>query len=237
MTDAQTVANDRLKSQPVVASCRRCESTAPHRWRTSGSRPRRQRRPRPAQPTTTARKPARLAATPRARLLALTAGADLQHLGAGHAFRIRQIGIGHQRAAQRDGVHHAEDAAERADREDIQKGNPVHQPTMTRPGSTKMIDDSVPAAEATVCTMLFSWIVAVAEPPQHRHGDHGGRNRGGEGQAGLEAEVDVGRRERRRDHDPQRQAAQAQFGTELGGDGIGMVTRKGGYFFGAVGGF
>jgi hypothetical protein len=39
-------------------------------------------------------------------------------------------------------------------------GKPVHQPSITSPGSTKMIDDSVPAAEATVCTMLFSWIVA-----------------------------------------------------------------------------
>ena len=42
---------------------------------------------------------------------------------------------------------------------DTQYGKPVHQPMITRPGSTKMIDDSVPAAEATVCTMLFSWIV------------------------------------------------------------------------------
>jgi hypothetical protein len=39
---------------------------------------------------------------------------------------------------------------------DCQKGNPVHQPTITSPGSTKMIDERVPAAEATVCTMLFS---------------------------------------------------------------------------------
>ena len=31
---------------------------------------------------------------------------------------------------------------------------------MIKPGRTKMIDDSVPAAEATVCTILFSWIVA-----------------------------------------------------------------------------
>ena len=38
----------------------------------------------------------------------------------------------------------------------IQYGKPCHQPTMTRPGSTKMIADSVPAALATVCTMLFS---------------------------------------------------------------------------------
>jgi hypothetical protein len=39
---------------------------------------------------------------------------------------------------------------------EIQNGKPVHQPIITRPGSTKIIDDSVPAAEATVCTMLFS---------------------------------------------------------------------------------
>jgi hypothetical protein len=38
----------------------------------------------------------------------------------------------------------------------IQYGKPCHQPTITRPGSTKMMADSVPAALATVCTMLFS---------------------------------------------------------------------------------
>ena len=43
-------------------------------------------------------------------------------------------------------------------RKDCQKGNPVHQPTTTSPGSTKMIAESVPAADATVCTMLFSRI-------------------------------------------------------------------------------
>ncbi len=43
-------------------------------------------------------------------------------------------------------------------RNDCQNGNPVHQPTITRPGSTKMIAESVPAAEATVWTMLFSRI-------------------------------------------------------------------------------
>src|SRR3954464_10075381 len=43
-------------------------------------------------------------------------------------------------------------------RNDSQKGNPVHQPTITSPGSTKMIAESVPAADATVWTMLFSRI-------------------------------------------------------------------------------
>jgi len=47
---------------------------------------------------------------------------------------------------------------------EIQNGKPVHQPIMIRPGNTKMIDDSVPAAEATVCTMLFSWMVASRKP-------------------------------------------------------------------------
>src|SRR5579872_1099427 len=42
---------------------------------------------------------------------------------------------------------------------DAQYGKPVHQPMITSPGRTKMIDDSVPAADATVWTMLFSWIV------------------------------------------------------------------------------
>src|SRR6185295_7842220 len=44
-------------------------------------------------------------------------------------------------------------------RNDCQNGNPVHQPTITSPGRTKMIADSVPAADATVWTMLFSRIV------------------------------------------------------------------------------
>src|ERR1700730_9325571 len=39
---------------------------------------------------------------------------------------------------------------------EIQNGNPVHQPIMINPGSTKMIDDKGPAADATVCTILFS---------------------------------------------------------------------------------
>src|SRR5262249_587022 len=44
-------------------------------------------------------------------------------------------------------------------RADTQYGKPVHQPMITRPGRTKMIDDRVPAAEATVWTILFSWMV------------------------------------------------------------------------------
>ena len=46
---------------------------------------------------------------------------------------------------------------------DSQKGKPVHQPTMIRPGRTKMIADNVPAAEAIVWTILFSWMVESGE--------------------------------------------------------------------------
>ena len=41
----------------------------------------------------------------------------------------------------------------------VTNGKPCHQPIITSPGSTKMIAASVPAAEATVWTMLFSRIV------------------------------------------------------------------------------
>src|SRR5205823_12039584 len=43
-------------------------------------------------------------------------------------------------------------------KKDSQNGNPVHQPIITSPGKTKMIAESVPAADATVWTMLFSRI-------------------------------------------------------------------------------
>ena len=37
-----------------------------------------------------------------------------------------------------------------------QNGTSFHQPIMIKPGNTKMTEESVPPAEATVCTMLFS---------------------------------------------------------------------------------
>ena len=41
----------------------------------------------------------------------------------------------------------------------VQYGKPCHQPIITRPGSTKMMAASVPAADAMVWTMLFSRMV------------------------------------------------------------------------------
>ena len=58
-----------------------------------------------------------------------------------------------------------------------------------------MIADSVPAAEAIVWTMLFSWIVESRNELEHGHRDDRGGDRGREGDPELEAEVNVGRGE------------------------------------------
>ena len=42
---------------------------------------------------------------------------------------------------------------------DCQKGNSSHQPIITRPGSTKMIELMAPPTEATVWTVMFSQMV------------------------------------------------------------------------------
>ena len=44
---------------------------------------------------------------------------------------------------------------------DSQNGNSSHHPTMTRPGSTKMIELIAPPTEATVWTVMFSQMVEV----------------------------------------------------------------------------
>ena len=46
-----------------------------------------------------------------------------------------------------------------------QNGKPCQWPIITRPGKTKMMEDSVPAADACVCTMLFSRMLV---PPSMR---------------------------------------------------------------------
>src|SRR5215470_8973584 len=81
---------------------------------------------------------------------------------------------------------------------DVQNGKPVHQPTITRPGSTKMMADSVPAADATVCTMLFSRIVESL-------------NRERNAIEMTAAEIDIGRGEDQRDQHAEDDAPQRQF--------------------------
>ena len=44
---------------------------------------------------------------------------------------------------------------------DCQNGNSSHQPIITRPGRTKMIELMAPPTEATVWTVIFSQMVEV----------------------------------------------------------------------------
>src|SRR5579863_4664209 len=51
-------------------------------------------------------------------------------------------------------------------RKDVQKGKPVHQPTITRLGRMKITEASAPAAEQTVWTILFSRMLEPEKRPR-----------------------------------------------------------------------
>jgi hypothetical protein len=140
--------------------------------------------------------------------IGVLAAADLEHLGAGDAFWVRQIGLSDQRAPQRDRVHHAEDPAEGADR----AADPVWKavPPADHHHAGQHEDDRRQSAGRR-SDGLHDIILLhghALESAQHRHGNHRCRNRSGEGEAGLESEVDVGRGERHCDEYAQNQAAQ-----------------------------
>ena len=85
-----------------------------------------------------------------------------------------------------------------------------------------MIADNVPAAEAMVCTMLFSLMVVPGKTAEHRHGNPGGRNGRSERQAHLEAQIHVGGGEDKsneptNDDAAQRELAERGLGTFGGG--------------------
>src|SRR5258708_17948356 len=51
-------------------------------------------------------------------------------------------------------------------RKEVQNGKSVHQPMITRLGRMKMTDESAPAAEQTVWTMLFSRMLEPEKRPR-----------------------------------------------------------------------
>ena len=74
-----------------------------------------------------------------------------------------------------------------------------------------MTADSVPAAEAMVWTMLFSWTVWSPPEAQNRHRDDGCRDRRRKRQADLQTQVDVRGREQQRNNAAEDDAAEGQF--------------------------
>ncbi|MPM19792.1 hypothetical protein SDC9_66218 [bioreactor metagenome] len=142
---------------------------------------------------------------------ALAGVADAQHLGARDALRVREVGAGDQRAAQRDRVHHAEDAAQRTQgrrrpvreaappADDDQPGQDEDDGRQRARGGGDRLDDVVLADRV------------VTEVAQDRHRDDGRRDRRGERQAHLEAEVDVRGGEHQRDETADDDPSHGQF--------------------------
>ena len=82
---------------------------------------------------------------------------------------------------------------------------------MIRPGRTKMIADSVPAAEAMVWTMLFSWMVEFAEERSTAIEITAAGIEVAKVIPELEAEIDVGGGEQHGEDRAEHDAAQGQF--------------------------
>lgn len=150
-------------------------------------------------------------------LVAPRAVTDFEDLGGGHAFRIGQIRAGHQGPAQRDGVHDAEDAADRAHGH----RHPVREPgppaDHDQPGQHE--DDRRQRAgrrgDGLHDVVLDDGV--VGEVTQDGHRDHRGRDGGGERQADLETEVDVGGGEHQRDRAAEQDAADGELAQRRGG--------------------
>ena len=136
--------------------------------------------------------------------LAARARSDLQHFGRRDAFRIGQVGVRDERAPQRDREQHAEHAAAHADEERLPERKPG--PPADDHESRQHEDDRRERAgrgrDGLDDVVLEDR--RVLHRAQDRHRDHRRGNRRGEGQPDLEAEVDVGRREDRRDERAER---------------------------------
>ena len=144
----------------------------------------------------------------RGRNFSAAMAADLEHFGTGNALRIRQIRIGDERAAQRDGVHHAEHPSQGADGAGVHVGEAAPPTDHDQAGQH---ENNRRERARGGCHGLHDVVFlngGVPEAAQHRHRDHRRRNRRGEGESGLEAEKDVGGREDQRDQHADDQSAQ-----------------------------
>jgi hypothetical protein len=80
-----------------------------------------------------------------------------------------------------------------------------------------MIADKVPAADATVCTMLFSRMVESRNAESNAIEITAAGMEGRKRQPDFEAEIDIGRGEHDRDQNAQNEPAEGQFEQGLGG--------------------
>ena len=118
---------------------------------------------------------------------AADAGADLQHFGRGNAFRIGKVGAGHQRAPQRHRIHDAEDAADAddRDRQPVREAGPPADHDQAGQDEDDRRQRSRRRGDGLDDIVFLDG--RVAEGLEHGHRDDGGRDRGREGEADLEA--------------------------------------------------
>ncbi|MNT61406.1 hypothetical protein D3C72_1990510 [compost metagenome] len=113
--------------------------------------------------------------------------------------------------AQRDAEQHAQHAAGRADRQRLPEREALPVAQHHQPGQDK--DDRRQGARGRGLRLhhVVFEDIGAGEEPQHGHRDHGSRDRRREGQADLQAQVDVGGGEHDRDQRTEDDAAQGQF--------------------------
>uniref|UniRef100_A0A0N4ZD72 Circumsporozoite protein n=1 Tax=Parastrongyloides trichosuri TaxID=131310 RepID=A0A0N4ZD72_PARTI len=145
--------------------------------------------------------------------------ADLQHLGGGDAFGVGQAALDDQGAAQGNGEGHPQHPAEHADRHRLPEGE-VHPPADHDQAGQDEDDRAHGAADRghRLDGVVFPDGRASSRP-QERHGDDRRRYGRGEGQADLQPQIGVGRREDRRQQTPQDQGADGQFDAFAGSGG------------------
>lgn len=146
------------------------------------------------------------------RFARAAAGADHQHLGGGAAFGIGQVGIDHERAAQRHREHDAEDAAGHRDPGSEQIGEAL--PPADHDEAGEHENDRRQRARRRR-DRLYDVVFEdrrARQIAQDRHRNDRGRDRRCEGKADLQPEIHVRRGEQQRDEPAEQDAANGEFG-------------------------
>jgi len=155
---------------------------------------------------------------------AIAATADLQNFRARDAFRIRQVRTRYQGATQRDRVHHAQNAAERADQERDPEWKlsppPNHDQTWQHEDDRR---ERARRGRNGLHNVVFL-NGRIPETAQDRHRNYRRRNRRRKGKTGLETEVHIGRSEHQRDDDSYDDPADGEFLAHIRCD-VGRSTR------------
>src|SRR6185437_15145488 len=143
--------------------------------------------------------------------LAARARSHLQHFGCRDTFGIWQVGVRHQSAPERNGEYHAKYAAAKADEERFPewKASPPANDHQCRQDEDDGRERAGRGCHRLNDVVLEDGRVLHRTQESHRYHRRGNRRR--EGEAHLEAEVNVGSREDSRDEGAENQPAYRQL--------------------------